>query len=300
MKRRMRLALGIGLVLLVLAGAAAYVAHREFIGVEMFDADFYADIDKDNAEFSYDSYATVLDKHVDEKGMVDYAAMKEHPAELHRFVRALAAVEPKTYEAWDEQAKIAFWINAYNALTLKAIIDHYPIKAGMLSGLTYPKNSIRQIPGVWDKIQFLVMGERMTLEQIEHKTLRAKFNVPRIHVALVCAAKGCPRLRKEPFLEEKLDAQLGDQSKGFLTDPAKFRIDRDNGKVHLSSIFKWFGGDFIKGHAPTDGFGDHSKAERAVLNFASTYLPKEQAEYLQAGQYSIEYLPYDWLLNEQK
>ncbi|KKK47462.1 hypothetical protein LCGC14_3154940 [marine sediment metagenome] len=252
MKRQIKIMLGVVLALLVLTGAWAYVAHREFVGTETFDEAFYAAGGNHSSEFSYDDYATVLRKHVDDKGMVSYAGLKENPEELNRFVRALAVLEPKTYEGWDETAKIAFWINAYNALTLKAIINHYPIKAGLISGLAYPANSIRQIPGVWDKLQFLVMGQKMTLNQIEHETLRAKFNEPRIHTALVCAAVGCPQLRNEPFVGEKLNAQLDDQSKGFVTNPAKFRIDRDNGKVYLSSIFKWFGGDFVKSHAPQD------------------------------------------------
>lgn len=301
MKRRMKITLGVILAVVVLGGAGAYVAHREFVGTETFDEGFYANAQGGNADFSYDSYAAVLREHVDDRGMVSYAALKDDPAELNRFVRALAAVKPETYQSWDEPAKIAFWINAYNALTLKAIIDHYPIKAGLISGLAYPANSIRQIPGVWDKLQFLVMGQKMTLNQIEHETLRAKFNEPRIHVALVCAALGCPQLRNEPFIGERLDEQLSDQSRGFVTDASKFRIDRDAGKVYLSSIFKWFGGDFVKTYKPESGFASGgSDAEKAVLHFAAGHLPAQDADYLRTGNYAVEYLDYDWSLNEQK
>ena len=303
MKRRIKITLGIVLPLLVAISVLAYVACREFIGTETFDEGFYSHAagGNDNSEFSYDSYAAVLGKHVDADGMVSYAALKESPAELHGFVRVLAAVDPKTYEQWDEQAKIAFWTNAYNALTLKVIIDHYPIEPGLISGLAHPDNSIRQIPGAWSKIQFLVMGQRMTLNQIEHDTLRAKFNEPRIHVALVCAAMGCPPLRNEPFVGEKLDAQLNDHARGFLSDPAKFRIDRDAGKVYLSSIFKWFGKDFVKKHTLDGGFASGgSDANKAVLHFISGYLPIEDAEYLKTGTYSVDHLDYDWSLNERK
>ena len=310
MKRGVKISLGAILALLVLAGAGAYVAHREFVGAETFDKGFYAAGANHNSEFSYDSYAAVLRKHVDDKGMVSYAALKADPAELERFVRAMAALEPKTYEGWGEQAKIASWINAYNALTLKAIIDHYPIKAGLLSGLAHPSNSIRQIPGVWDKIQFLVMGQKLTLNEIEHGILRGqnkdlvekygRFYEPRIHMALVCAAHSCPQLRNEPFVGENLNAQLDDQSKGFMTNPAKFRVDRDGGKVYLSSIFKWFGEDFVKGHKPEAGFASGSGAEKAVLNFASVYLSTQDAEYLRTGKYKVEYLDYAWSLNEKE
>ncbi len=309
MKRGIKITLGVGLALLVAMSVMAYVAYREFVGTETFDEEFYAAGGNHNSEFSYDSYAAVFRKHVDDEGMVSYTSLKENPAELHRFVLALAGVDPKTYEAWDEQAKIAFWINAYNALTLKVIIDHYPIKAGLLSGLAYPADSIQQIPGVWDKIQFLVLGQKLTLKEIEHGILReqnkdlvekyGRFYEPRIHMALVCAAMGCPPLRNEPFVGDKLDEQLDDQAKRFLSNSTKFRIDRDAGKVHLSNIFKWFGDDFVKGHKPDAGFASGgSDAEKAILHFISGYLPAEDAEYLKTGKYKVKYLDYDWLLNE--
>lgn len=301
MKRIIKLSLILGLVILVAVCAGGYMAYRQFVGTDTFDEELYAAEGGEDAKFSYDSYASVLKEHVDEKGMVAYAELKAKPAELERFARGLGSLDAKVYEGWDEPAKIAFWINAYNGLTLKVIIDNYPIKKGLLSGLTYPANSIRQIPGVWDKVQFLVMGRRMTLNEIEHKMLRVKFDEPRIHVALVCAAMGCPQLRNEPFISEKLDEQLKDQSRRFLADAVKFRIDREAGEVHLSSIFKWFGKDFIKKHKPEAGFGSGgSDAEKAVFNFIGQYVGAEEAEYLRTGTYKVKYLSYDWTLNEQK
>jgi hypothetical protein len=303
MSRGKKITVTVAVFVLVLGGVGAYVAHRELVGTQAYDSDLYARAagTTQAAPFSDEDYAAVLKAHVDDKGMVDYKALKEDHGKLDDFLVAMARLDGATYDAWTEQARIAFWINAYNALTLKAILDHYPIQAGLLSGLAYPKNSIRQIPGVWDKLQFLVVGSKMTLNQIEHETLRAKFNEPRIHVALVCAALGCPRLRNEPFVGEKLGDQLDDQTKGFVNDPAKFRIDRDGGKVYLSSIFKWFGGDFVKKHKPEAGFDSGgSDAEKAVLHFASGYLPAQDAEYLRTGRYAVAYLDYDWSLNEQK
>ena len=141
-------------------------------------------------------------------------------------------------------------------------------------GLAYPKSSIQQIPGRWDKVQWLVMGQKLTLDRIEHAILRGgdpalvatygPFHEPRIHLALVCAAMGCPPLRNEPYAGERLDAQLDDQVRRFLRNPQKFRIDRGNGRVYLSSIFKWFGGDFIKKYGAGEKFAGHSDAERAV------------------------------------
>jgi hypothetical protein len=249
--------------------------------------------------FDYSAYAQILDRYVDGGGMVDYAALKANRVELDGFASALGDLSPAVYAKWGEREKVAFWINAYNALTLRAIIDHYPIESSFVASLRFPKNSIRQISGVWDKLEFRVMGSAMTLDDIEHSRLRRDFNEPRIHVALVCAALGCPQLRAEPFTGTALDAQLDDQSSRLLRDPDKFRIDRAENEVFLSSIFKWFGHDFVRTHGVTDKFKGHAESERAVLNFAVGYLDRVDADYLRYGEYDIEYLDYDWSLNER-
>jgi hypothetical protein len=248
--------------------------------------------------FSYQDYADILRAHVDDRGIVDYAKLKENRGPLDAFAARIANLEPEVYDKWSEKQKIAFWINAYNALTLLAIIDHYPIKARFLASFRFPKNSIRQIPGVWDELQFKVMGRKITLDGIEHDTLRAKFNEPRIHMALVCAAMGCPPLRNRPYTGEKLDAQLDDQAARFLKNPDKFRIDRTGGYVYLSSIFKWFGEDFSKTYG-TDTFRGRSATEGAVLNFVSRYLTGRDKEFIESGNFRIVYLDYDWTLNDR-
>lgn len=250
-------------------------------------------------EFSFASYGDVLRVHVNERGLVNYRGLKAESASLDAFSASLAAISPAQFDAWSEAHKIAFWINAYNALTLEAIIRNYPIRSSFLRSAIYPKNSIRQIPGVWDKLRFSVAGREMTLDEIEHATLRAQFNEPRIHVALVCAALSCPPLRNEPYTGEKLDQQLDDQARAFLASPQGLRLDRQAGKVHLSSIFKWFGEDFVKTFGTRERFAGRSDAERAVLNFVSRYVSETDREFLLSGNYRIEYLAYDWTLNEQ-
>ena len=250
--------------------------------------------------FDYGDYGAVLKEFVDERGMVDYKGLKAKRGRLNAYVAAIGKVSNAEYVKWSRQEQVAFWINAYNGLTLKAIIDNYPIKSGLLASLRYPKNSIRQISGVWDKLKFTVMGREMTLDEIEHKTLRKKFDEPRIHVALVCAAMGCPPLRNEPYTEAKLNKQLDDQAKKFMAHPEKFKIDRGQKRVYLSSIFKWFDKDFVNKYGPSTGFKGHDKEEQAVLNFVSRYLSANDAEYLRGGKYKIKYLDYDWSLNEQK
>lgn len=247
----------------------------------------------------YQIYGSELHTYVDDRGMVNYQGLKAHRKKLDEFAASMAVLEPSAYEKMTETEKIALWINAYNALTLVAIINHYPIKSSFIRSLRFPKNSIRQIPGVWDELKFTVMGDEITLDGIEHQVLRARFNEPRIHMALVCAAMGCPPLRREPYDGNTLDAQLNDQTKRFLGNPKKFRIDRQSGTVFLSPIFKWFGSDFEKTFGTEKKFSGFSETERAVLNFISGFLKPEDRAYLEKGGYSIAYLDYDWSLNEQ-
>jgi len=285
----------------ILIGAAigAGVAWWTLLRPTPKPLEFRAGATSADQAFSYDDYAAALKTYVDDQGMVDYQGLKGRHQQLDAFADALGRLDPKVYDGWDQGDKIAFWINAYNALTLEAILAHYPIKSSFTTSLVFPKNSIRQIPGVWDKLQFEVMGRKMTLDQIEHKTLRAQFNEPRIHMALVCAAMSCPPLRNEPYVGERLDEQLDDQTRRFLSNPQKFRLDRNQGRVYLSSIFKWFGEDFVKTYGTDEKFQGHSQAQRAVLNFISQYLDPISRAYLNSEKYDIAYLDYDWSLNEQ-
>jgi|GEM_PF-99144 len=254
-----------------------------------------------SSAYAFDSshvlWSQALQQH-NREGLVNYGALKSQPVGLNNYLQTLAALSSEEYGSWKDEDKIAFWINAYNALTWKAIIDHYPINSSFFKSVLYPKNSIRQINGVWDQLTFNVMGQNLTLEHIEHQILRRDFNEPKIHMALVCAALGCPPLREEAFTGVKLDRQLNDQSRLFLSDPEKFRIDRNSKTVYLSPIFDWFGEDFIKKHTPLSGFEDKSAKEKAVLNFISGYLNPEDQTYLKAGRYSVKFLKYDWTLNE--
>ena len=249
--------------------------------------------------FTYEDYAAALKSYANEQGMINYIGLKADRQRLDAFNEALRKVSLTEYERWAEQEKIAFWINAYNSLTLKAIIDHYPIKSCFVGAIRFPKNSIRQIPGVWDKLQFRVMGRNMTLDEIEHNTLRVYFNEPRIHLALVCASRSCAVLRNEPYTGDRLSSQLDEQTRRYLQRPKNFRIDREKKRVYLSSLFKWYGKDFIKTYGTSVGFAGHNDAERAVLNFISNYLAESERRYLRNERYGLKYLDYDWALNEQ-
>jgi hypothetical protein len=250
--------------------------------------------------FSYDDYGAVLAAFVDTQGLVDYQALKANRQRLDAFAAALGTLAPAACSNWSVKDQVVFWINVYNALTLEAIIDHYPIQASLLKSAIFPRNSIRQIPGVWTELRFEVVGREVTLDHIEHQILRKQFNEPRIHMALVCAGKGCPPLRNEPYVGNRLDEQLADQTKMFLAQPDKFRIDRSKGKVYLSPILDWFGGDFLETYGgeekPKAG---RSAEEKAVLNFIAAHLGASDRDYLSTAKYNVVYLDYDWSLNEQ-
>jgi hypothetical protein len=197
----------------------------------------------------YDSYRIVLLAFVDADGLVDYAGLKAQRSDLDDFVVYLERVNPQEYAAWSDPDKIAFWINAYNALTLRAVIDHYPINPPAPNG-SYPRNSIRQIPGVFDLSRVHVMGEEITIQYIETKHLGGDFNDPRVHMALVCATTSAPKLRNEPYAGATLHAQLDSQVRDFLKSPRNFRMDPAKDTVHVSEIFHWYANDFARGPGP--------------------------------------------------
>ncbi|MBR9986934.1 MAG: DUF547 domain-containing protein [Desulfosarcina sp.] len=210
---------------------------------------------------------------------------------LERYLDATADVGKTQFNDWNESERLSFLINLYNAATLKLIVDHYPVKSIKKIGSIFR--------GPWDQPVVRLFGEDITLDNLEHDIIRKKYSEPRIHLALVCAAKGCPRLRSEAYAAERLDEQLDDQSQDFLSSPAGLHIDRESQVVYFSSIFKWYGEDFIVGYSPTSEFTGLDRIERAVANFSSRYLSASDRDYLKTGGYSVKYLDYDWSLNER-
>ncbi len=251
------------------------------------------------SELAMDRYAKTLSERVNDVGLVDYAGLKADPEDLNAFLTSAANLDSAVFDSWTDSERIAFWCNAYNAYTLKAIIENYPIKSSFFKSLAHPKNSIRQISGVWDTLRWPVIGKQMTLDMIEHETLRVHFDEPRIHAVLVCAAMSCPPLRNEPYTADQLDEQLNDQMTAYMSVKDRFRIDREKNVVYLSSILKWYGEDFVKSYGVDGGFGGRGEVERAVLNGLAPHISEADAEYLRTATYSVGYLDYDWALNEQ-
>jgi len=237
---------------------------------------------------SHALYAKVLKAYVHD-GKVDYGALSRKPGYLDIYLKTLADVPRGEFKGWPKTEQLAFLLNLYNAATLRLIISHYPLK------------SIKDIghfwQGPWDLPVVHLFGGTITLNDLEHGIIRKDYAEPRVHMALVCASKGCPPLRDEPYAGARLDAQLDGQARAFLSNPEKFRIDRKDGVVYLSSIFKWYGQDFIPRYLPASGFGAGSAKERASLNFISRYLSPADRAYLAKGGYKVDYLDYDWSLN---
>lgn len=206
---------------------------------------------------------------------VNYTFLKSHPQELDRYLAQVAAVGETEFQGWREKQQIAFLINAYNAQTLRLILDHYPVKS--------IKDIGSFLSGPWDQPVVHLFGRTFTLNTVEHKMLRTDYSEPRVHFALVCAAKGCPPLRAEAYVAARLDEQLDDQAKQFLANAQKNRVDADAHTVYLSPIFKWYEGDF-------------ERKAGSVLAFLKPFWPaKPPAAY---KDFKVRYTDYDWSLNE--
>ena len=233
-------------------------------------------------------FNAVLKAVVDAQGLVDYDSLQRDPSQLNRYLKELAELTPQRFTSWPEADQIALLINAYNAFTLRSIIDHDPIRA-----------SIKDIPGVWKFRRHALMGQQLTLDGIEHEILRREYNEPRIHAALVCAAMSCPPLRGEAFTGAELNRQLDDQSRRWLASSVGLQIDRAAGTVGISKIFEWFGDDWKRADpkaAPVPGHEQQS----VILRFITRYRPAEDQQLLEGGNFRLTHIPYDWSLNRPR
>jgi hypothetical protein len=252
------------------------------------------------ASFDAGLFDALLRAHVRD-GRVDYATLKAHPDTLTTFLQRLDRVDPKGFEAWPENDRKAFWINAYNAITIAGIVRNYPIKpGGALDRLRFPASSIRQISGFWDTEFAPVMGRKITLNEIEHRVLREQFKDPRIHFAIVCASVGCPTLRGEAYVGENLDRQLDEAARSFVNDPAKVRLDENAGRLYLSSIFDWYKDDFVPSASAVGELQAFDTGVIGVLEFVVRLLPVDQGAFIRTNHPKIEYSNYDWSLNDRR
>ena len=224
--------------------------------------------------FSHDLFDQVLQEHVDEKGRVNYTKLKANPEKLEAYLDLLAVANPAELSY---NAQLAFWVNAYNALVIKGVVDHYP---------TTSVRKVKWFGGFFSRLKFQVAGKTYTLNQIEHGIIRTEFVDPRIHFVLVCASTSCPPLENSAFSAETIEERLETATFNFVQNPEQVRIDRVKRRVYLSKIFKWYDDDFREGY---DG----------VADFLTDYLPPEDADFVSAENVKFHYLDYDWTLNDQ-
>ncbi len=239
-------------------------------------------------------------KYVNADGMVDYKALSRRKIEMGKLLELFKKQDRNEYNSWSNDEKLEFWINAYNLELIKIILDNYPIESNRMMRLFWPPNSIRHINGIWDEHKFIIMEEEFTLRAIDQRFFQNEFNDPRVFLAISYASVSGAPLRNAAYCGRNISAQLDDQAKKFISSPNGFRIDRENNIVHLSSIFNptWYGGQFIAKYGTDLKFKRQEPAVRAVLNFLTKYISPQDASYLETANYTVEYIRYDWTLNE--
>ena len=208
----------------------------------------------------------LLQKNVTEDGIVDYKSLKENEAKLDSYITYLEKTSPE--KSWSENKQKAFWINAYNAYTVKLILENYPLKSIM--------NIKKKGKDAWN-IPFAKVGNKTyTLNHIEHEILRKNFNDPRIHVGVNCASGSCPQLGNFAFTEQNYETKTNKLMKKFINDTSRNKISKK--KVQISSIFDWFKGDFTE--------------NGSVIDYLNKY-----SDIKISSKAKISYLKYDWTLN---
>ena len=238
------------------------------------------------------TYDTILDLNVRD-GWVYYRALKADRAKLDGYVNLLATTAVDKLSTND---RIAFWLNAYNALVLKTVIDHYPIAK---RSADYPDKSIRQIPGAFERLQHKVGSRLLTLDQIE-QTVLPEFKDPRVYLALGRGAVGSGRLRSEAFSGAQIDQQLTEVANECVARPECVHLDRDNNKMNISAIFSWREKEFVPTFADKApaAFSSRSPVERAVLGFIQPKLLQTEKDFLEKNAFQVVYMPFDWHLND--
>jgi hypothetical protein len=240
--------------------------------------------------YDHSVFDALLKKHVlliegGKATKVNYANFAKDRAQLKSYLDALSKVSAADYKGWPKNEQLAFLINAYNAYTIELILTKYPdLKSIKELGST--------LSSPWKKKFFTLLGEEKHLDDIEHGMIRAEgvFNEPRIHFVVNCASIGCPALRNEAITADKLEAQLEDSTKKFLSDRSRNRMNGD--AVQLSKIFDWYGKDFSR------GWKGYNSLNQFLAKYANSLAdnPADQST-LASGKLKTTFLDYDWALN---
>jgi hypothetical protein len=228
-------------------------------------------------------------------GLVYYGAIKSERGRLDRYVASLD-VPAATYEGLSRDQKLAFWVNAYNAFVLQSVANHYPIR-GKAAG--YPSNSIRQIPGVFERTKHRAAGRSVTLDEIE-KSILPEFKEPRAYLALGRGALGSGRLRSEAFTAARLEEQLAAVVDDFVRRRQMLVLDRTQGTMSVTPIVSWREADFVAAYDPgAEGpFAQRSPLERAIVALVMPRLLPLEKEFLRENGFRMVFHDFDWRLND--
>jgi len=226
-------------------------------------------------------------------GYVYYRALKTDRGKLDRYVAQIATAD---VNALDREEQIAFWLNAYNALVLKTVIDHYPIM-GHAAG--YPSKSIRQVPGAFERTAHMIAGRMVTLDDIEKQTL-AGYHDPRLFFAIGRGAVGGGRLRSEAFTGAMLEQQLAQVAAECASRTQCVEVNRAAGTVSASPVFSWEEQEFVAGYAgkAPPVFASRSPIERAILGFVEPKLLTTERDFLDMNTFRVAFHTFDWTLND--
>ncbi len=245
---------------------------------------------------SHQLFTDQLSKYMS-RGLIHYEKLKEHPDGLDQYLVTLANLTEDEYKNFSDSQKKAFWINAYNALTIKNVLTHYPIQ-GTLTW--FPASSIRQVVGFWDEDKFRVLGQDYTLYTIVHGRIRKDFRDPRMHFAIVPASRGALPLRYAAYVGETLDEDLNGLTKKVISDRKFVQFDDKANEIRLSKIFAWFPLDFM---APV-GFGKKRQLppndNAVVLDYVLKLLESQGKPHETKPDIQVIYQPYDWSLNDAR
>lgn len=230
--------------------------------------------DPDSPQFDHSAFDALLKKHVSMEGWVDYAALKGDASLLDAYITSIGEA---SFDQLGRDEKLALLINAYNAFTLRLILDYYPIE------------SIKDIPADmrWEHVRWKLGSQTLSLNQLEQEHIRPKFKEPRIHFALVCAAVGCPKLRNEAYMANRIEEQLQDQADYCHRGKRWLRFEPGSDTIYLTRLYQWYGDDFRQvGGSP--------------LEYAARYVPALRQAMENGKTPRIEWLEYSWKLNSSE
>jgi hypothetical protein len=238
------------------------------------------------------AFDQLLDLYV-RNGDVYYRALKSDRGKLDGYVNLIASA---SVDQRPREERLAFWLNAYNALVLRTVIDHYPIQG---RSSEYPPKSIRQIPGAFERVPHRVAGRTLTLDQIE-KDVLLEFHDPRVYFALGRGAVGSGRLRSEAFVPARIDEQLSDVAAECVSRNQCVQIDAASSKVGASAIFSWREQEFSAayGDKAPGAVANRSPIERAIIAFVYPKLLNAEKELIAKNSFQVAYTPFDWTLND--